>query len=181
LYNILKENRKRKELDFIMIKEYHGDLGNFEYDDREFKLVGGYNFQNLVYTGTETDGSRIKIPEGITSCNSMFAFNGITIPPVIPAGVVDCNFMFQGSRITEPPLIPYSVLTCDYMFENCQHLMYAPLLPEAMIHSRHMFAGCTSLWNYSLTYSEDKLDYARAPAVIGELSLFVEKFYEERK
>jgi len=164
-----------------MIKKYHGYLGNFQYDNREFKLVGGYNAQSLVYIGKETDGSKIKIPEGITSCNAMFYNCDITIPPVIPTGVVDCNFMFQHSRITEPPFIPYSVGSCDYMFEGCQHLMYAPLLPEAMINSRHMFSGCTSLRNYSLTYAEDKLDYAHTPAVIGELSLFVEKFYDERK
>ena len=51
-----------------MIKQYKGDLGNFEYDDREFKLKGGC----LRYIGTETDGSKIKIPAGITNCSYMF-------------------------------------------------------------------------------------------------------------
>ena len=49
----------------MFIQHYKGKLGEFDYDDKEFKLEID-DEECLHYIGTETDGSKIKIPDGAT-------------------------------------------------------------------------------------------------------------------
>jgi len=125
-----------------MIKKYKGYWGNFQYDDTEFQLERGC----LHYIGAETDGRKIKIPEGVTNCDSMFKGCNIVTPPVIPAGVVMCNFMFADcSSLVEPPVIPEGVVDCRYMFRGCTSLVEAPAIPEGVAICTAMFSDCSSL------------------------------------
>ena len=66
-----------------MLKYYKGPLGNFEYDDVEFRV---FTYGVIKYIGKETDGTKIKIPEGILDCSYMFETCNLITPPVIPAG-----------------------------------------------------------------------------------------------
>jgi len=111
-----------------MLKHYRGPLGNFQYNDTEFKLIDGC----LCYIGTETDGSKIKIPAGITDCDSMFSGHSSLIKaPEIPAGVTDCNYMFHDcSSLVRAPEIPVGVTSCYAMFWGCSSLAEAPIIPE---------------------------------------------------
>jgi len=140
-----------------MLKKYKGFLGNFWYDDTEFKHICG-NFQ---YIGTETDGSKIKIPKGIKDCTCMFANSDITTPPVIPEGVIDCR----------------------HMFHNCRLLTKAPVIPEGVTDYRHMFDGCKSLQNYSLITATDNVlsAYCYCPSVIQEIHCFTQHFKRKQK
>ena len=75
------------------ITHYVGELGEFNYNDREFDFdKEGY----LRYIGEETDGREIKIPDGIKNCYGMFAWNEtLEYPPVIPDSVENCFWMFS--------------------------------------------------------------------------------------
>ena len=68
------------------------ELGEFYYNPDEFKIC---HSDYLKYVGSETDGSKIKIPQGIKSCNSMFdGCENLITAPSIPEGVKNCNHMF---------------------------------------------------------------------------------------
>ncbi len=67
----------------MAMQHYEGEFGIFDYDDTEFKVVSGDEALDYVcedigkdsilyYIGKETDGSKIKIPEGIKDCSGMF-------------------------------------------------------------------------------------------------------------
>lgn len=154
---------------FMARWHYEGDLGIFDYDDREFEFVDEDSEPYLAYVGEETDGSKIKIPEGIKVCNYMFMNSSIEIPPVIPKGVercvsmfqdcsdlksvpvipegvVDCKNMFRGcGALKKPPVIPGSVTDCSSMFLKCKSLVEAPAIPKGAKMCFSMFEGCESL------------------------------------
>lgn len=91
-------------------------IGVFDYDDTEFELnivpfdgiIPGRTI--LHYIGKETDGSKIKIPEGITSIARMFV----------------------GSNLKTPPLIPNSVTNMYGAFARCESLEEAPVIPHGV-------------------------------------------------
>lgn len=139
----------------MAIRHYKGPLGVFDYDDTEFKLERFIEWNEdyeqedvfcLRYIGKETDGSKIKIPEGIKFCTRMFMNSPIETPPVIPDGVIDCDGMFDGCEaLKEPPVIPDSVINCNEMFRWCSSLKRAPKIPASVRYCKGMFMGCTSL------------------------------------
>ena len=106
---------------------FKGDIGEFDYDPEEFRLITTGDIHHLIYTGEETDGSRIHIPEGIISCSGMFKHNvHLKTPPVIPESARFFNSMFYGcSSLTEAPALPKG--TCSYdtknMLYGCIHLI----------------------------------------------------------
>lgn len=104
------------------MKSYDGAIGKFEYDPKEFKLAGGKHYAMLLYVGKETDGSKIKIPEGIKDCSRMFEYTDITVPPVIPDGVEVVDRMFEGTFIKTRPVFPESVKSSDDVFKGCTYL-----------------------------------------------------------
>jgi len=125
-----------------MVKRYIGKYGSFDYDDKEFELRGDF----LVYMGSAIDGSKIKIPEGITNCSWMFAGDNIITPPIIPEGVTNCEGMFSNCvLLKKAPVIPESVKTCTGMFYGCDSLEKPPVIPNGVENCYYMFKACTSL------------------------------------
>lgn len=134
-----------------MIKEYEGKLGKFKYDNTEFELIeeeikrwSGATCgirRTLKYIGKEIDGSKIKIPEGITDCNDMFSGNrSLKTPPIIPDGVTDCNNMFcECHSLMVAPVIPKGIIDCSYMFDRCWNLEKAPEIPDGVKYCNGMF------------------------------------------
>ena len=152
------------------IKNHKGKLGKFSYDDTEFVIKRAPEL-HLRYKGEETDGSKIKIPEGIVDCNHMFFDNKLLeTPPIIPEGVKNCKYMFAycenlikapeipegvencGSmfgctNLKTPPIIPEGVKDCECMFYNCTNLEILPEVPETIKNKKNMFTGCKKAIN----------------------------------
>ncbi len=152
----------------MALVHYEGDLGVFDYDDTQFKLMW-LDGKHLRYTGTETDGAKIHIPEGIADCSFMFRDANITTPPIIPEGVgickkmfeecvylekapripegvTDCSNMFEWCiRLNETPIIPRSAINCNEMFWDCRSLEKAPVIPQGVTSCERMFMGCEGL------------------------------------
>lgn len=139
-----------------MIKHYEGKLGVFDYNDKEFSIGAAIGDDDddipyLYYTGSKTDGSKIKIPEGIISCDFMFSYyyekeSSIVTPPVIPKGVISCRCMFQYCEdLIQAPEIPEGVKDCSEMFEGCESLEIPPAIPEGVENCSYMFDYCSSL------------------------------------
>ena len=129
---------------------YSGDLGNFEYDDTEFRLCDDYNKDlYLAYIGSETDGSKIKIPDGIIKCDYMFRDHvGLTSAPIIPEGVKSCKAMFEGCDALETmTVIPDSVENCEDMFRKCINLKRSESISKNAKNCNFMFDGCLNLKN----------------------------------
>ena len=168
----------------MAIVQYDGELGKFEYDDEEFEIyrdddglayeLESYypyyeNRDRLTYIGSETDGSKIRIPEGVEDCDSMFeGCTSLETPPVIPKsvkscfymfvgckslkeapiipnGVKNCRGMFCGTSLETPPVIPEGVENCDSMFNYCTSLKEAPVIPKSVEDCDSMFVGCKLL------------------------------------
>lgn len=94
------------------------DLGCFMYDPNEFIPLS----DGVRYIGNETDGSKIKIPDGVVDMYYTFAYNeSLVTPPVIPEGVENCTGMFKNcSSLKQPPVIPDSVkIGVSTMFDDC--------------------------------------------------------------
>lgn len=97
----------------MAIVHYDGPLGIFDYDNKEFMVINGddsYSLygghlpsgEYLIYIGTEIDGSKIVIPDGVLDVSYMFCEEELTpnrgkmeIPPRIPDSVikVPCNWI----------------------------------------------------------------------------------------
>jgi hypothetical protein len=133
----------------MAIKQYDGQLGKFEYDDTEFKhlIFRDGRKECLMYIGNESDGSKIKIPQGIKDCSFMFdRCESLETPPVIPEGVEDCSVMFSDCRNLEvPPIIPSSVKKCDAMFYYARCMRESPVIPEGVEDCTLMFQGCYNM------------------------------------
>lgn len=128
-----------------VLVHYEGPLGVFDYDNTEFEVYDGDDFSCLRYIGKElSDGSKIKIPEGIVDCNRMFKHcEHLKQPPVIPYGVKNCEQMFFGCKsLEQPPVIPEGATDCDAMFYRCESLQQLPKLPDSVENSFDIFYGC---------------------------------------
>lgn len=135
-----------------MIKHYEGEIGKFDYDDEEFSIGiiesddGERPF--LYYIGSEVDGRKIKIPDGILSCDNMFSDDEslLIIAPEIPEGVISCEWMFQDcTDLIQAPKIPKTVKNCCGMFEGCKSLEMPPEIPEGVVDCYGMFEDCRNL------------------------------------
>ena len=81
--------------------EYEGVLGKFRYNSKLFTLMKSdkLNYEFLHYDGKETDGSKIKIPEGCTNCNRMFYDRkDLKSATVIGDEITNCDKMFYGCK-----------------------------------------------------------------------------------
>jgi len=127
-----------------MITHYKGELGEFDYDDNNFKV---HYFTGLRYIGKESDGNKIHIPEGIKNCKYMFqGIRDLITPPVIPEGVEDCQGMFDDCvSLKEPPVIPEGVKYCTGMFGSCRELRSAPVIPQGVVDCHGMFSYCHAI------------------------------------
>lgn len=162
-------------------RHYEGALGQFDYDPDQFELttirtngmngIPGGEYESLRYIGTETDGNKIKIPDGIVDAHMMFSGTGITSMPVIPDSVLsadcmfsgctslktvsrdlgknvkDANFMFGGCVNLEqgPVVVPGNIKNANYMFMMCSNMKNTPVLEKGIQTGECMFSGCKSL------------------------------------
>ena len=132
-----------------MLKKYNGPIGNFEYDDSEFRIDSYFGY--LHYIGSETDGTKIHIPEGIVDCGYMF-YNckKLKTAPTIPNGVKICKSMFSlCQNLKTASEIPGSVTDCNSMFFKCENLEIAPEIPNGVENCDFMFFKCEKLKTYA--------------------------------
>ena len=80
-----------------------GKRQTFLYDASEFEVVEVQResgdttpYKTLKYVGGETDGSKIKIPNGVKTCDFMFDGINLNDAPIIPNSVEDTEGMFNG-------------------------------------------------------------------------------------
>lgn len=93
---------------------YNGPAGQFNYDDTQFTVSSENGL--LKYTGSETRGENIAIPQGIKNISGMFENSILVTPPIIPNGVENMTRTFAGCRqLQHYPNIPGSVKTAYEM------------------------------------------------------------------
>lgn len=148
-----------------MIRKYMDDAVSFEYDDEQFE---SRNNGQLRYIGKETDGSRIRVPNGIVDGTAMFEDTGIQSAPTlpdsikimsnmyrgcadmkdpgqIPEGVTDIDGAYSYTGIRETPHIPDSVESANFAFDHCRNLEHCENFSNNMKNAVCMFAGDKSL------------------------------------
>lgn len=160
---------------------YFGSHGDFVFDPNEFQIMAmdseesqfgcGGRSHIIRYVGSETDGSKIQIPKGITDGTCMFMNTGITSMPKLPSSLQFADAMFMGTRITSvyqgavSPVTKLSVLplglkSTSFMFANCRDLEIGPMnVPPLVKNANFMFTGCEKLTNtpklnYGLLYGD---------------------------
>ena len=143
---------------------YSGGLGDFVYDPNQFELQKvkvPTNIQDetmdhngelyvLRYVGTETNGSKIHIPDGIKNIDMMFTNTDIKSAPRIPTSVESMFATFASCRKLESAniTIPPSVKSGEFMFTDCRNLEIGPsLIPGTIDNANYMFAACGKLQN----------------------------------
>lgn len=139
---------------------YDGVLGTFDYDTSMFELhtvevpetedFPAGQYEVLRYIGDETDGNKIKIPEGITNTSLMFMNSDITSMPKIPDGVESADSMFSGceSLRVANQRFPKSLNSANFMFFGCMAMEKGPdVVPGTITDANFMFAGCENMKN----------------------------------
>lgn len=145
---------------------YSGPLGEFEYDPNEFKLFTvehegeATSFTILRYIGSETDGRKINIPEGITNCSMMFASFGdygsglpeptIRVAPALPKSAKSAFAMFSGCDSLEDSSLVFSknnkLRDARFMFSDCDSMVYGPSrMPSNTDFADYAFMNCGAL------------------------------------
>jgi hypothetical protein len=125
---------------------YKGILGEFDYNDSEFKITYAtdpYTKDVIRYIG---DSPNPVIPEGIRRCDRLFVnCTLIEVAPVIPESVRYCNRMFANcTNLRTVYNLPKKLFECRGMFENCTSLETSPQL-GCIRDCSYMFNGCSSL------------------------------------
>ena len=156
-----------KDLDGIQTIEenglihYKGGLGDFRYNPNEFQIEqvmaepDGYGNPGgpmpvLKYVGQETDGQKIKIPDGVASLTLTFADTDITSAPKIPASVESVSYMFSNcENLKDADIkIPSKVRSTAAMFAGCNNLEHGPReIPGTVEDMSAMYVGCENLQN----------------------------------
>lgn len=156
-----------KELDGVQTIEedgmihYKGGLGDFRYNPDEFQIEqvmvepDGYGNAGgpmpiLKYIGKETDGNKIKIPDGISSLTLTFADTNITSAPKIPSSVESTSYMFSNcGQLKDANIkIPSKVRSTAAMFAGCNLLEHGPReIPGTVEDMSAMYVGCENLQN----------------------------------
>lgn len=131
-------------------KKYKGPLGEFVYNSEDFELMYRYTplggFEVLKYRGPETEGDKIRIPNGIVDCSYMFEKLSVKTPPVIPVSVRTTNYMFKDCvSLVRGALLPYGTKSSSFMYQGCRSLVSCPMLPDTLLNAQYMFDGCRLL------------------------------------
>lgn len=123
-----------------------GPFDDYYYDDSQFEFN---EWGELHYIGTETDGSKIKIPDGIRSCIGMFENTNIKFSPVIPDSVFLCQNMFANCKSLEVLTnLPKNLSDCRNMCRGCSSLKKIPeVMPKSVMYVSSCFRGCKLLEN----------------------------------
>lgn len=131
-------------------KRYKGPLGEFTYNSADFELAYRYTpfggLEVLKYRGSEIEGEKIKIPDGIVDCSYMFEKLSIRTAPVIPVSVRTVNYMFKDCvSLIRGTLLPYGTRSASFMYQGCRSLESCSALPDTLENAQYMFDGCRSL------------------------------------
>lgn len=129
---------------------YTGNLGSFNYDTNEFRVIeeGNLPDKSLRYIGSETDGSKIQIPNGLVDGHSMFLCGKITSLPKLPKSLLRCDYMFQECNCLRNVDVkfPDGIESMRYMFSYCKNLTtFSSTLPKNLEICSSMFMGCENL------------------------------------
>lgn len=153
-------------LDDNGIIHYDGELGKFDYNPAEFRVMvvtveprkdaegnviegTGGQFPILRYIGDEVDGSKINIPEGLKDGALMFDGNeNLRSAPRLPASLESAFGMFRdctSMTLARQP-IPSNVQDTQFMFAGCRSLTRGPSeVPGTVKDATAMFANCDSM------------------------------------
>lgn len=166
------------------MKNYDGSLGKFQYDESIWSVSESDDKSDVLkYIGSEKDGSKISIPDGITDLSSAFENTGITSQPAIPDGVVKMDYTFYNckdmtetsalpeglesmnscyaecKKIESTPYMPDSVKSAEFAFDGAENLRsITGYLPESLEKGTGMFSNCSKI--ESVPYLPDKLKHA---------------------
>lgn len=123
---------------------YEGELGKFVYDDSEYSIRHDDFGEYIHYDGKETDGKKIKIPEGITNLRAAFEWTHIKSMPDIPDGVTNLDYAFQACDelvTTGSEKIPDSVTSMNAAFSYCMKIQTVPDMPDSVESACYMLDG----------------------------------------
>ena len=134
------------------IKHYSGRLGEFDYDTGEFEIwsrpAGNTYIDVFRYRGRETDGSKIKIPDGVVDLSYCFEGCRIVTPPAIPVSVRIMQYTFQNCvALTSGASLPDGVLRIGFMYQNCRNLVTGSDMPDSVVDASYVYDGCVALVN----------------------------------
>ena len=180
---------------------YEGYLGSFDYNTRDFEIayyqttVNGntVSVPTLHYIGDKrsdrlgvigeglfgkssdlTDGSKIKIPEGLKVGDYMFTGTNIESIPELPEGLTSAHGMFMNCKhlttgcakamydSTSPYAgslkMPSSLQDASWMFAGCDELQTTfGSLGRNLVDGRFAFSGCVSLGWDGKTIKDGKM------------------------
>ena len=118
------------------------DAVAFAYDDTEFQNMGN---GRLKYIGTETDGTKIKVPDGLEDGSEMFEQTGLTSSAQLPESLRIMNNMYRGcADLKDPGTIPYGVTSMDGAYAYTG-IIETPELPDTVTHANFAFDHCADL------------------------------------
>ena len=148
-----------------MVQKYTGPIGHFQYDDTMYQIDKD---GHLKYIGSETDGHKIDVPDGLIDGTGLFAETGLTSganlpdslkvmngmyfgcsdmtdPGRIPDGVTSINSAYSYTDIQKTPDLPDGIKEADFAFDHCASLEKCCNFPKALEAADCMFAGDTNL------------------------------------
>lgn len=156
----------------MAIVKYEGKFGKFEYDDTIWSTgIDEEGEEFFHYEGKETNGSRIKVPDGMTNVTGLFMNTEIESQPLLPGSVKVADYCFAGCKnlktindlpsglksgdsmytycvaIRKPPVLPDGLKSANYMFDGCLVLEEMANFPSALRHAEYMYANCPNLKN----------------------------------
>lgn len=128
----------------MAMKEYSGPLGTFSYDDEKFQLSSDEEF--LHYIGKETDGSKIRVPEGLVDATNLFKGTNIVSAPRLPESVTKADYTFmECDALVEPGVLPRGLKSARYGYSFCLELPVTPDFPSELEDMTGMFDNCPKL------------------------------------
>ena len=138
---------------------YEGPLGSFDYDPTQFQLQdvpvsasdfgSGGTFKVLKYIGTETNGAKIHIPEGLKDGSMMFMETNLESSPKLPSSLQSGFSMFSGcKKLKSAAMLPLGMTETVHMYSGCTNLEQGPsMIPPTVKDAACMFTGCSNMKN----------------------------------
>lgn len=152
------------------MKKYEGSLGKFEYDETMFEISHTEDkTEFLKYIGSEIDGKKIKIPNGVTKLDHTFEGTAIKTSPDMPDSVISADYECYNCADLElsgklsknlksienawgechalkrAPYLSDSIEKADFAFDGCENMTELYNLPRSLKHADGMCANCKSL------------------------------------
>ena len=130
--------------------KYKGSLGEFTYNTEDFEIINKYTpfgvIPTLHYRGTETDGTKIKIPNGLRDGSYLFENTSIQTPPLLPPSLTLANYMFLDCvSLVRGAILPHGCVSASFMYAGCRSLTSVPRTPNTLKRAQYMCDGCRLL------------------------------------